>query len=153
MNEHAMPKPVTLLGTDPEPFIETVFTPSATTMAHEHAGLFVSEFGEDGGEGFIVVGTLDDALALAAVRHYLAAQVDWADNTWGTDEFVRDLDDRAKVPFARTTVFTSRADGGWNAAFAELGDDGAVPAVWIVSPHDAYVLAARPPRQDHPLQA
>ncbi|MEU2453844.1 hypothetical protein ABZ605_27675 [Streptomyces sp. NPDC012765] len=153
MNEHATPKTATVPGNDPEPFVETVFTPSATTMAHEYAGLLVSELGEDGGEGFIVVGTLDEALALAAVRHYLAAQVDWADNTWGTDEFVRDLDDRAKVPFAHTTVFTTREDGGWNAVVAEHSDDGVVPAVWIVSPHDPYVLAARPPRQDHPLQA
>lgn len=153
MNEDAMPKPVTLPGVDLELFVETVFTPSATTMAHEHAGLLVSEFGEDGGEGFIVVGTLDEALALAAVRHYLAAQVDWADDTWGTDEFVRDLADRDKVPFAHTTVFTTREDGGWNAVLAETSDDGAVPAVWIVSPHDPYVLAARPPQQAHPQHA
>ncbi|MFD6534894.1 hypothetical protein [Streptomyces goshikiensis] len=70
-----------LPDTDPAPFTKTVFTPSPATMAHEHAGLLVSELGEDGGEAFIVVGTLDPVLAVAAIRHYLAAQVDWADCT------------------------------------------------------------------------
>ncbi|MFZ3552276.1 hypothetical protein ACODT3_43030 [Streptomyces sp. 4.24] len=139
--------------TGPAPFTETVFTPSSTTMAHEHAGLLVSEFGEDGGEGFIVAGTLDPALAVAAIRHYLAVEVDWADLTWATDEFVRDLADGSKAPIAHTTVFTTREDGGWNAAFAEASADGAVPAVWIVSPHDPYVIAARPTEQPRPLPA
>ncbi|MFJ2752771.1 hypothetical protein [Streptomyces sp. NPDC087297] len=143
---HVMQQP----GTDPAPFTETVFIPSTTTMAHEHAGLLVSELGEDGGEGFIVVGTLDPALAVAAIRHYLATEVDWADFTWATDEFVRDLADGAKEPIAHTTVFTTREDGGWNAVFAEADAASAVPAVWIVSPRDPYVVA-RLPEQPRPL--